>query len=624
MSIVQPLGRIYYPGINSILGGTYSCGRGTPPGMIYIEFMPQRGDLPSVGDVRLNQGSFELYMRQCRLVNTQRNATEGGWTMRAAIEDPRWKWRHATISGRWNARNDLNIIYEPTKLSARSIVKNLINKLPINSGNLSDLPDDDYPEVDWLEQNVNEALEMLCQRYRCVVCFDPFAEILNIKRLGSGQDLSSGLPLLSEADGQSLQAWPEKIAIAFGPSIFQKELPLTPVGLSRKGLPEWERKLDYRPANGFEKAFNGQSLLGEQQDGKFPLWLDGDARKGLSVERQLGNRSVFKWYQVLTKELSEGGTPFTVEDPKSKDGKTYTIKQLEQILPLGTRLPQPYTFLDKKQTFRQESENIAPELSMLYNEYAPARVWGTYYRQNLLAGNADINTPDDEIRGNGVKSQINQAFGVHQFQIDPSRAMVMFDQPIFKMRANADTAFAFPELILQTGISVREKVDDGFVHHVIERDMPNSGRGTGKRVIQHFEWQMRVWYDLNESGSKGEVKTNEDQLKKIADYYLDAIEREYLVASRAQGNYLGWHRFVPDGAIAEVTWGKNIGEESPCYTTAGYNMEPWAGFFQPSYEERLMRQINAKSADRLRLMNRFDVTPSQLMNRLPVFPEMLK
>jgi hypothetical protein len=99
------------------------------------------------------------------------------------------------------------------------------------------------------------------------------------------------------------------------------------------------------------------------------------------------------------------------------------------------------------------------------------------------------------------------------------------------------------------------------------------------------------------------IVTNREALRREAEYYLDAVARQYRQIDRTSDvQYAGLVDISPDGAIQQVTW--RVGDGQAATTRASRNTE--ANFYVPSYAEKRRRERALHERERSRSERRID------------------
>ena len=113
-----------FPGVNRIIGGTFTWGHGESPGVCVLQIAPQPNPPPIIGDLRIVFGNDQIFFNDCRIVDASYRRDASGQIVSLTIEDWRWQWRdRGMISGRYNQRNADGTIVDGTEKSPQAMAR---------------------------------------------------------------------------------------------------------------------------------------------------------------------------------------------------------------------------------------------------------------------------------------------------------------------------------------------------------------------------------------------------------------------------------------------------------------------------------------------------------------------
>jgi hypothetical protein len=184
-------------------------------------------------------------------------------------------------------------------------------------------------------------------------------------------------------------------------------------------------------------------------------------------------------------------------------------------------------------------------------------------------------------------------FWTKGFSIDRERRVVLFPEPVYKNLATSRVVKAPADLRLQTLITVCSDETRAAARYVRQRDL-----GTGVATPARHEQVPDIFRVVVEKYRDAYLPDGSDdnkaQLDAACDDRLDAMMREYQLATPRTLKYPGLWPISLDGAIQQVTW--EVGP-SGATTIASRNDESIP--FVPSYREvRRRQQSNADSDQR--------------------------
>lgn len=561
------MGRLYdqvwitFPGIRSAFGGSYTLAHGVQAGIISIHCHPQNIDIiNNVGTVRMEWRSTVIELPNCRAFSHQLEASGDGFILRVLLEDRRWKWRWPTISGRYNVRTADATIYSPTKKNPQELAKLLLDAMDEPRVDVSDLPTDDYPFVEWYEATAAEELSSICDRYGCHVVMQIDGSVV-IRKIGVGTPLPTILPIATDSESVSFPIAPDALEVVFGPTKYRANIMLEPVGLDVDGTVKPVNKLSYMPAGGWTGENPGTfplltvSLKGKPQYGPRLFILD------------LARKSVFKWYRITTKMpsgTSLNGIPMDIPGY----GK---IDNIDQLLPIDDKLSN--VTLDPTFQLSEERKGVSADkdnTQQFYDVYDNTTVWGVFYKKDGPFAGMVRHTDVDAFS----KAPGKNTYRAGGYSIDRERGLVMFDDYVYRFTDPANGGsrkFDFPNLAISVMVSPRDRKTFEMDKYTVTRNYDNQ-KGTQPRVLLHPEFQKVVVHDIDSTGRQGPARTiNKNLLDKVARYYLDAAERQYQRPGPQTLTYNGLWPINPNGAIREVTF--NITGETGVDTIASFNDE---------------------------------------------------
>lgn len=309
--------------------------RATIVGVEAMSFMLSRGAKPSVCQVSIpynpnllsgpfpmiiSDGNTTLRWSNC-VVNDVQVTDASGQSMAIAILDRRWKWAYPRVSGQYNVRKAGNAYVKGTKKSVRELAMICLKALgeTEQSVDLSKMPDDIFPYVNWDYELAAPALERLCGLANSHICLG-HDDRIRIYRDGIGKELPA-LPSSNKSIGFEVGHRPGYVGIASAPFCWQFDFVLEPVGLDVDGEVKPINELSYAP----KLIVNGLPYPEIPDWGTCP---HNSMENVVESCRQLALETVWRWYRVrFVKQLARSGT---VLMPMTKE-KVYTI---DQMLPL--------------------------------------------------------------------------------------------------------------------------------------------------------------------------------------------------------------------------------------------------------------------------------------------------
>ena len=527
-------GLAFFDGVRSLLGATMTLSLGTSPSICTLTVPPQPGRFLLSGTLTFVYGPVRFAFPNARVdtvdIITGADGTQR-WVLR--IMDRRWVWRETgQISGFYNVRRDTNKVVPGTEKRPQELAKLCLEAMGERGYDVSALPNDVFPEIDWDYTNPAEALSRLCDQLGCTVALG-LDNRVRIVRLGVGAALPfNGLSTEGNVTADPPDP-PGELVIVGARDKWQADLALEPVGLDVDGKIKPIGKLSYVPRVRGRKT-----------------WRYSDIDHFLDVRnvnaRGLAQQSVFKWYRIKT--------PFTLP------GRAERIKELDRILPLLTT---------QVETVRTDDGREEPRAPWVYG-----RFWDGF--ESHEPREKHDNEHDVQNRPQGLYTK--------GFSLDTDLGIVKFSEPVYLMKLDNTVAAGrqvFPaKLFLRVGVNLRDKKTRAWIRTEYTRRPPGTKTfPTTKRFILREDIQREIW---QKHTPPAKLEDNLQETEKAARHYLIAALREYEATQAGSITYAGLIPISPDGAIRQVTW--TITEEGFAITRASRNREEL--LVTPSYEER--------------------------------------
>lgn len=293
-----------FTGVQSVLSASFTLGHGSSPSVGIVEMLPQDALIPQVGDLVLGNEGRSVTLWDC-LVDQASIRNSGGRTVSFRVLDHRWRWQFGSISGRYNVRNSANKLESASEKTPQELAALLFQAMGESSFNVSQLPNDSRPEVEWVESNPATELEELADSLGCRIV-PKMSGSFSLEKLGSGSGIPQG-SVISKSGETSAAPKPSAIECVTGPARFQQCFLLEAVGKDTDGKIKKIDDLSYTPSTGWSK------------ESPYDLLIDSTDEK----VRALANETVFRWYRIKD-EISVVGYPQS--------------KKLKDILPINDYL----------------------------------------------------------------------------------------------------------------------------------------------------------------------------------------------------------------------------------------------------------------------------------------------
>lgn len=567
-----PQGLFLYPGVKAVLSASYTLGHGISPSVFALRIAPQFTGVPDVGMVQIVYGGVRLKFPECRIDKVSGDIGDDGkevWEL--TIFDRRWKWKNTgKLSGYYNVRDNETggtSLLKETERTPQQLAELCLRAMGEGGYNVRKMPNVSRPAVEWDYANPADALQQLCDDLGCRVVLG-LDNRVRIEVLGKGRQLPAGRGQGVLTDSKTLDPpeRPDRLIVAAGHTRLNVDLPLEAIGLDIDG--EWKPLdlLSYAP----QAARNGTSIPGVSV-GKAAWNLcnlpDYNAVKEVKC-RELAKQTVYRVYRILP--------PFYVPLQGAKKGFATKVTSLREILPIEDE----QTFKAPKRDPKKDAKNLPAIVYGVWNDGHEATANVTERPDPTKIDAVQSLYPQDK---EAARKQKLEGMVTRSFSIDKERGHVIFDEPIVRYYEESGGILRYPAvLFLRTAVCLRHPETLAFHRYERERATKGKKTNTEPRYVVKDELAAFAGAEYTKNYDFKRIHTNEPEVKKYLDYYLDALEREYDLKDPRSLSYAGFKVIDPDGAIQQVTW--TLEESGYAKTSASYNREEANTTF--GYKER--------------------------------------
>jgi hypothetical protein len=556
----HPQAVVTYPGILSVVGGTFTTGHGETPGVWALDIAPQSYPPAEFGSVTISYNGTTAEFKDCRVVEGSLRRNSSGHVIGLVIEDWRWQWRdRGVISYRCNERNPDGTVPEFPERNWPYIIAikcfSEMGQYTYGDPGIQALSefDDAKPYINWEAVNPARALSDLCEMFGCRIApkFDNQVEIV---KLGVGPELSE-VDLIDITEKVASADRPHALRVVGGPSEFEYDWELEAVALELDGSYVPLDDVSYKPEDGW--TTDASTTFDNIAD---------------LTARSAAKKSVHRTFRIkFTADM---------ELPGYTDSTDEKIERVEQLIFLNRQC---------QQVEQSGVKSFLP--AMLYGAFD-----GTTTVDNETYGNTlEEPLPITDLESETAKKSIYRG----TFSFDAVRRIVTTTQPM--VLRDEDDMQSPAKLRLRVAVQVRDKDTGGVVRHYRERDY-GYGPYSKPKILRHDEIVARAFPQFKEDDVNFTVAglTLEiNEANKQADYYLDAEESTWQITRAAEATYAGIKWLMPSGVIRQVVW--SFGNGRPATTRIGHNTEI-VKYITPYPERRQNVQVrglveDAKFAD---------------------------
>lgn len=322
MSYPQPI--VTYSGIVGIESCRMLLSRGVQPSQAVIETPVISQVAPSIGDLVFFYDGTTLTLTGCAVDMSYVAMTAAGQTMRITLLDRRWRWALTEIVGRYNVKAKTDTIkYEKTPQELATLIFQAIGE---SIYDVSELPNDARPMVDWTNTPGSVALADLLSQLNCDVVPDLTTGGFRVVKIGTGDLLPADGTAETAETGVTSPITPDAIRAVTAPIRYQAMFKLRAVGEETDGYYRPINDLSYKPTGGWElehpEKFSGVTGTYEK---------DGVTRE----LRDLALGTVFRDYRI--EEIVGGGGDKHLDPPGYEEaivGGAPHVTSIESLLPL--------------------------------------------------------------------------------------------------------------------------------------------------------------------------------------------------------------------------------------------------------------------------------------------------
>jgi hypothetical protein len=552
----MPDAQATFPGIDQVKEWNFTLSQGIAPGTGTMRILPQSLLIQAEGtfSIQYPGGSIDFPNALLNLANA--TLDDSGQFLILQFLDRRWKWEFGYISGLYNFRKPNGQVEPLSEKTPQELCSLLLDTMHESGYDVSDIPNDTRPAVDWSDDNPAQELSSLVESLGCRIVLGLDNKV-RIKQVGVGAPLPPG-GAKNVGYGIDPPQRPHKIRYVCGPTKIEMEWYLEPVGSEFGGQIKPIDDLSYKPTDGWKN--------------EYPTVFSGVF---LREHRALALQTVYRWYriraattfadQVQAGQLAELVAPevrAALGLPASSDtDPEKSTKELWQVLPLETELLRVYSTVNSG-----------------FSQAAAAKLHGTYWLQDLgdYSNSFDGNTFTDADGNTSLGQEIK-----HGWSLDAENGVVQFSD--FTVKVDPTTGeFTPARLFLRTACIIKSKSTRQPYREIVERVLstPEQGQPELVRVIKNDDVFRGIRWKNGVNNAAPTIEESGDWQAQ-ANYEIDAAILEYQAIESADVEYVGIIPIDLDGARQQVSW---AGGEGGYNTRASINSEHDP--FVPSYKEK--------------------------------------
>lgn len=519
-----------FPGIEQIVKASYTRTLGVTPGYIEVEMLPQSAITNIYGDFKFIFGNESLVLKDCKIDTASTTLDENGLVWSLKILDRRWRWSFGEIYGEYNIVGFGGDLIPAHERAPQVLAEYLFQAMGETNYDVSALPNDSDPHVEWDGNNPALELETLVHNLGCAVCITN-DNTVKIVKLGSGASLPENGNISNDSLSINPSDAPDTIVVNGGNTLVQAWLRLRAVGLDFKGTIAPIDRLSYKPAGNTGNPNGGWAF----ESHLFPNVNETLEVGGVEISaRKLATQTVWRWYQVDLVRTNAGKLKLLMNVP-------FGIGQIlygRQITPINDFL-------------------VDAEFDDTGNEFpAPCKVWGTFWKYNA-----------------GPPENVTQEYE-GQFSVIGDKLVVQFDKQVLKW-GGEDVGWQEADIYLLCSFFVRNYQTHAF-HRYQYRLPTGQNNGTGPEVVNDDGLQLQVKMTSkppfnSESQFKWAEVVGVKELDGDGKYLAQLALDKYQNDGTAERTYNGLIAIDTDGAIRQVRY--SMDDNSGFETRASRNTE---------------------------------------------------
>lgn len=583
-------GLFQYSGIQQWEDVDWTDISGISPSMIQVKVYPQQGYPAADGDCVFSYGNNQITVKRCHVDAARYVKNGGGQIVQVTILDERWRWAYGSISGRYNFKNvkaydaafsagaSVGFV-DPAHEKTPSELATLLVKAmgyAASDWDLSKLPEEARPEVNWTEANPAQELNNLADSFGLRIVPVRSKGKWALVVTGEGADLPTSYPESPDSSsGIDPANMPDWIKVVTAPILYESRLQLQPVAKDIDGVWRVFRDLSYAISQGnspLSDPFVNYDKTFMAIDGTRVFQADGS----LVSQRELAIQTVMRNF-VLNRKTSGASDDFQI--PGLQDSVTS-----EQII-LSDKLVRPWV---------DNNDNSVHD--------RPAFIEGTFWTAiKGTTGNWPLGTRLD--RQAAVYGSPSQPDEVVSFTVNVNEdgrwSMITTSDMVVKTKkitplgggAQVDSYMSVPNLYLHCAVQVCDEDTWAVNRYSVAKWIGQGPQRGSADDDDAFVWSI-VKDDIQPfyrgvyatDGTLQQTIDNTTQIKKECNYYIDSLLKTLQTLNNETRSYYGIYPIDLDGKIQQVTY--RIGS-SGADTIASSNTEH--DYELPTYESRRQR-----------------------------------
>ena len=582
-------GTVSYPGIQAYESFSGTDVSGIAPSVFVMEVYPQYGIPDSDGDITLRYGDSIVTLRNMHIDRVDYVEGSGGKIASVRFLDERWKWAYYRIVGRYNIRLPNNFIDPVHEKTPRELATLCFQAMQVTKFDVSALPNDARPDIDWQWTRPAEELANLCDELGCRIVPRRSDGAWVVVLTGFGADLpDNGLPYNDHGQGIDPKEVPDYLEIVTAPVSYQCALELEACG---------------KDVDQAWKILRDLSYVIDPNEYGFGFFRDPWQQSSLSPNRvRQADGSEISPQELAVQYIHRA---FRIsENPANVASRLTSSGEKEIFLPgyngFVTR-KQLLPFNELVETYTDPYGAEHRRAALMFGEW-----WGELGENS---GNHNPGTRLDYQESTLYAPEERASFTMSVDPIDTDRTIIMTSKPMlyyvnpstFTSSFANEYVFATARMFLVCTVNVRDRKTWQPIRYSKRMQIGQGNNPDFCLTIVRNDIQPWWITDYDEYGVPIHASTprnNEQEVRRQCDYYLNAYAKTFQTVASESKVYFGLYPIDMDGAISQVTY--RISKQG-CDTIISRGTEH--NFDIPNYEQRRQRDGRMNAAERAKLLS---------------------
>ncbi|MEM1225888.1 MAG: hypothetical protein AAGJ40_09325 [Planctomycetota bacterium] len=557
-----------FPGITGIISASTTLTKGIAPAVTSLVVRPDQFEMTQrVGTAEWYYNNVLVHSLPFTAIDKVRSVNSNGTiSYQLTLLDRRWGWQFPIISGTYNVSKKGVVIPERMK-TPRELAILCLDAMGEANYDVSLLPNDDRPFIQWDLDNAAKALASLCELYNCEINLQVDNSVRVVQK-GAGNYLpppryNTNIARLTYEKILDPIEFPQFLRVVTDPVRWQVDLLLEAVGYEDEfSDPMPIDELSYAPwkipdpdltANPDAVKVYTDTWEGLDPNDDFE-WIDDDDK------RELARKHIFRTFRVTIDRIKTDPAP---ADPLPANYELPANNFLQSALTPLTDVKQILPLISEQVETTGEGEREQPKEPI---------VWG-------LFDHGEVSYPTDDDEANKARLEedgfLSKYIYYGSISVDEENGLVTLGDYMTRLpkevkttdtndddvenETAAQTATRIEErrplLWLRCSINLREletlAPQRYFRQVTIDSTSP---AGVEYEIRKDIEPTLYRTIDTAAGATEAEWVTNAPAVYEQCDFYLQQAIKRYITEDAESARYAGIQAINLDGAIQQATY----------------------------------------------------------------------